>query len=72
MGALLEPLAHHPDLLAGVVILRLVLDRIGADVVDPEQRPEAGLDVDDPLAPGARLVRLALVQDVLQVHVHDV
>ena len=41
-------LAHHPDLLAGVVILRLVLDRIGADVVDPEQRPETELDVDDP------------------------
>ena len=31
-----------------------------------------GLDVDDTAAPGAGLVRLALAEDVLQVHVRDV
>ena len=49
-----------------------MLDRERAAVAEPCQRPHARLDVDDALAPGAGVVRLASPEHVLQVHVRDV
>jgi hypothetical protein len=49
-----------------------VLDRERAAVAEPRQRPHARLDVDDAVAPGAGVVRLAPPEHVLEVHVRDV
>src|SRR5687767_1096482 len=68
----LELLPHRSDLVARIVVLRLVLDGERTGVADSLERTEARLDVDDPAAPGTRLVWLALVQDVLQMNVADV
>src|SRR5436309_1636444 len=70
-----EPLhelrVHRPDVIARVLVLRLVLDADRPGVADALERANAAFDVDDSVPVAAGVVGLSFMCDVLQVNVDD-